>query len=157
FRSDRDAAAELLAPARALLTAGAPPAAGEELTGKARTAAVKLLQVLKLFDLDPAAGPEAALGGLPDAVLTGGRGTGGRAAAEEARRGLAPLLEVALAAGLRGTGESEVTLLGDLLRDGLPERHLLVLVESAAADGHPLVAALERRGALLEAGRLSTE
>lgn len=155
--ADRDAAAELLAPARALLTAGAPPAAGEELTGKARTAAVKLLQVLKLFDLDPAAGPEAALGGLPDAVLTGGRGKGGRAAAEEARRGLAPLLEVALAAGLRGTGESEVTLLGDLLRDGLPERHLLVLVESAAADGHPLVAALERRGALLEAGRLSTE
>lgn len=151
--ADRDAAADLLAGARDVL----PWSGLEAPSGKARDAALRLLQVLKLFDLDPTAGVEAALGGLPDAVLAGGRGKGGKGAAAELRQGFVPLLEAALAAGLRGTGESEVTLLGDLLRDGLPPQHLLILVESAAADAHPLVASLARRGAVLDAGRLSSE
>lgn len=151
--ADRDAAADLLAGAREVL----PWNGLEAPAGKAREAALRLLRVLKLFDLDPTAGVESALGGLPDAVLAGGRGKGGKGVAAELRQGFVPLLEAALAAGLRGAGESEVTLLGDLLRDGLPPRHLLILVESAAADAHPLVASLARRRAVLEAGRLSSE
>jgi hypothetical protein len=49
----------------------------------------------------------------------------------------------------------EASLIADLLRDGLPPRHTLVLVESAVADGHPLLESLARRGAVLEAGRLT--
>ena len=152
--ADRAAAAELLDEVRAAL----PWSGGAgDLSGAARTAAVRLLQVLRLFDLDAAAlGAERALGALPEAVLAGtGRGRGGRGAGEEPRAQLRPLLAAAIEAGLRGAGESEVTLLADLVRDGLPERHVLLLVESAAPDGHPLVAELAGRGALVEAGSLS--
>lgn len=153
--ADRDAAADLLAEVREVL-----PWSGEaaELSGAPRQAAVRLLQVLRLFDLDAAAlGAERALAGLPEAVLAGGgRARAGRSGGEEARALLRPLLAAAVEAGLRGAGESEVTLLADVVRDGLPERHLLLLVESAAPDAHPLVAELARRGALVEAGRLST-
>ncbi|HEX9799374.1 MAG TPA: hypothetical protein VGC00_04290 [Thermoanaerobaculia bacterium] len=146
--SDRAAAAALLAAAREAL-----PWSGdaEDLDGAARAAALRLLQVCRLHDIDPAAAaPEAVLSQLPAALFGDERGT-----AEEARRELAPLLAAAVAAGLRGAGEDELTLLGDLLRDGLPERHLLVLVESAIDAGHPLVAALAGRGALVDAGRLA--
>lgn len=147
--ADRDAAAELLAEVRAAL----PWSGGDGLVGKARDAALRLLQVLRLFDLDPGSGARA-LAGLPDVVLVGGRVKGGKAAAEELRSQLEPLLAAAAAAGLRGVGESELTLLSDLVRDGLPERQVLILVESAAPENHPLVTTLGRRGALVDAGRL---
>jgi DNA polymerase III delta subunit len=48
-------------------------------------------------------------------------------------------------------------MLADLLRDGLPPGHVLVLVESAVADSHPLVKSLAERGAVVEAGELTVE
>src|SRR6185436_3435969 len=101
-----------------------------------------------LHDLDPAGAPaEAVLAALPDALFGSRKG----GAAEEARKELVPLLTAAVEAGLSGAGELEASILADLLRDGLPERHLLVLVESAVAQRHPLVVALERRGAIADA------
>lgn len=153
--ADRAAAEALLGQVRAEL----PWQGGaEELVGKARSAALRLLQVLRLFDLDPASGdPASLLARLPDSLWSGrGRGRGKRGGAE-GREELEPLLAAAVAAGLRGVGEIDASILADLLRDGLPERHALLLVESSAPDGHPLVEALSRRGALVEAGRLSLE
>ena len=149
--ADRGAAGELIAAARAALpfTGGA-----EDLTETAREAALMLLRVVRLHDLDPAAAPaEQILGELPDRLFSGGRGKA--AAAETVRAELAPLLAAAVAAGLRGAGQEDVSLVADLLRDGLPERHLLVLVESAVADGHPLLEAIARRGGVVDAGRLA--
>ena len=154
--ADRAAAAELLAEARAEL----PFAGGAaELAGRARAAALALLRVLRLFDLDPAAdAPERVLARLPAALFAGGgRGKAKARGEGEARAELAPLLGAAVEAGLRGLGEGEASLLADLLRDGLPDRHALVLVESATAEDHPLIAALDRRAALIDAGRLTSE
>ena len=151
--ADRGAAAELLAGVREAL-----PFSGtaDDLAGPARDAARRLLQVVRLHDLDPAAAPpDRLLAELPDRLFTGGRAKAG--AAEAARRELAPLLAAAISAGLRGAGEEDVSLVADLVRDGLPERHLLVLVESAVAESHPLVESLARRGAIVEAGRLAIE
>lgn len=153
--ADRAAAAALLAEVRGELPwhGGA-----DDLVGKARGAALRLLQVLRLFDLDPAgAEPARVIAQLPDSLWSG-RGKGrGKRGAEDEREALVPLLAAAVEAGLRGLGEVDASILADLLRDGLPERHALVLVESAAADEHPLVEALARRGAVVEAGRLSLE
>jgi len=149
--ADRTAAATLFESLREAL----PVELGGELSGAARSAARRLLQILRLHDVDPGLGaPERALAALPDEVLSSGKGKSGAA---ELRQQLAPLLAAALAAGLRGTGEEESSLVADLLRDGLPPRHLLILVESAVAAGHPLFDALERRGAVVEAGRLAAE
>jgi len=153
--ADRSAAADLLAEVRAELPW---QGSADELVGKARSAALRLLQVLRLFDIDPAAGePERVLAELPDSLWSGrARGRGKRGAVEE-RDQLAPLLAAAVEAGLRGLGEVDASILADLLRDGLPERHALILVESAAPAEHPLVEALARRGAVVDAGRLSLE
>jgi len=143
--ADRDGAAELMKP---VVDALKRHGAAGELDGALREAAVGLLRILRLHDLDPtAAPPEQLVGRLPAALL-------GEAPGE--RRGqLAALLAAALDAGLRGGGADDLTLLSDLLRDGLPRRHLLILVESAVDAKHPLVAALAKRGAVLEAGRLA--
>jgi len=153
--ADRAAATELLAEARAELpfTGGAA-----DLVGRARAAALALLRVLRLHDLDPLAEPpERLLAQLPAALFAAGRGRGKARAEADPRAELEPLLAAAIEAGLRGLGEGETSLLADLVRDGLPDRHALVLVESAVAEGHPLVDALRRRGALVEAGRLTSE
>ncbi len=156
--ADRASASELFEEIRAEL----PWSGGAgDLKGGAREAALRLLQVLRLFDLDPqSAPPERLLAGLPDALLAGKAGRGARAKASDAdacRGALAPLLAAALEAGLRGIGQEDVSQVADLLRDGLPDRQVLVLVESAVAEDHPLLAALERRGAVVAAGRLSSE
>lgn len=154
--ADRAAAAELLAEARAEL----PFAGGAaDLAGRTRAAALALLRVLRLYDIDPAAeSAERALERLPAALFApSGRGRAKASAGADPRAELAPLLAAAVEAGLRGLGEGEASLLADLLRDGLPDRHALVLVESAAAEDHPLVAALARRAALVDAGRLTSE
>jgi len=148
--ADRDAASAMLEDVKAVL-----PFSGvaEDLGAAGRQAARRLLQILRLHDVDPAAGPpERVLGELPGAVFGKGKGGG-----EELRRQLEPLLAAALDAGLRGAGEHEASILADLLRDGAPERHLLVLVESAIAPSHPLLAALENRRAVHDAGELSSE
>ncbi len=132
-----------------------------DLKGGAREAALRLLQVLRLFDLDPqSAPPERLLAELPDALLAGKSGRAGRGkagSADETRAALASMLTAALEAGLRGIGQEDASQVADLLRDGLPDRQVLVLVESAVAEDHPLLAALERRGAAVAAGRLSSE
>lgn len=150
--ADRAAAAELLTAAREVLPWSG---GGEDLEGPARVAALRLLQVCRLNDLDPAgAPPEQVLGALPAELFGGGRG-GDSAAAVRAE--LVPLLAAAVEAGLRGRGEDELGLLADLLRDGLPERHLLVLVESAFDPRHPLAVSLAERGGLRDAGRLAKQ
>lgn len=130
----------------------------DDLTGKARDAATRLLQVLRLFDLDPAAlGADRALAGLPESLL-GGKGTRagkGKGAVDEVRAGLRPLLVAAIASGLRGLGDNADSLVADLVRDGLPERHALVLIESAVAEDHPVLEALTRRGAVVFAGEVT--
>ena len=147
--ADRDAAAELMKEVEPVSVGS-----GAELEGGAKESALRLLQVIRLHDLDPAgASPETVLAALPDAVF-GGKKAG---AAEKARAELAPLLAAAVEAGLTGVGTGEASILADLVRDGLPERHLLLLVESAVAGQHPLVAALERRDAIVDAGRLEVE
>jgi hypothetical protein len=121
-----------------------------ELDGGLREAAVGLLRILRLHEIDPAGGdPEQVVARLPAALL-------GEMSAES-RKHLARLLDAALAAGLHGAGADDLTLLSDLLRDGLPERHLLILVESAVDAKHPLVRALAKRGAVVEAGRLGLQ
>lgn len=120
----------------------------DDLTGKTRDAATRLLQILRLFDLDPATlGFERALEALPEGLLAGkARGGGkGKSATHDTRTALLPLLAAAVAAGLRGLGDNAASLVADLVRDGLPDRHALVLIESAVAEGHPVFEALTRR------------
>jgi len=151
--ADRSAASELVQAIRSAL----PFQGGaDDLVGPPRAAARRLLQLLRLHDLDPAGGsPEQVLAALPGAALLGGRG---KAADADALRGeLRPLLVAALEAGLRGVGEEDLTLVSDLVRGGLPDRHLLILVESAVAPGHPLVEALAGRGAVIDAGRVASD
>lgn len=154
--ADRATAAALFEDVRQQLPWSGGP---DDLSGKARDAATRLLQVLRLFDLDPATlGFERAIAGLPDALLAGkatrggGKGKGG---VEEARAALLPLLTAAVGSGLRGLGEGAASLVADLVRDGLPERHALVLIESAVAEGHPVVEALTRREAVAFAGEIT--
>ena len=130
----------------------------DDLTGRARDAATRLLQILRLFDLDAAAlGVERAIASLPEALLAGKgtRGAKGKAGVEELRSSLQPLLQAAIAAGLRGLGDSAASLVADLVRDGLPERHALVLIESAVAEDHPVLEALTRREAVVFAGEVT--
>lgn len=145
--ADREEAAKMMGP---VLKAAKSRRDDDELDGGLRDAAVGLLRVLRLHDVDPAGGaPEQVVARLPPALL-------GEAPAES-RGHLARLLEAALAAGLHGVGGDDLTLLSDLLRDGLPERHLLILVERGVDPKHPLVGALAKRGAIVEAGRLGFE
>nr|MBP9824280.1 hypothetical protein [Thermoanaerobaculia bacterium] len=154
--ADRATAAALFDEVRQQLPWSGGP---DDLSGKARDAATRLLQVLRLFDLDPGAlGFERAIAGLPEALLAGkaARGSGkGKGSVEETRAALLPMLAAAVGSGLRGLGESAASLVADLVRDGLPDRHALVLIESAVADGHPVVEALTRREAVAFAGEIT--
>lgn len=149
--ADRHAAADLVDSAAEVL----PLSSAETLSQRERTAASRLLQALRLFAVDPAAGPAArALDELPSWALTGGaafrksrngRGRGKRQV-EELAAGLVELLEAARAAELSGWSESELASLAGAVEDGLPEGHTLVLAERSAAAEHPIVAALDVRG-----------
>jgi hypothetical protein len=156
--ADRATAAALFEEVRQQLPWSGGP---DDLSGKARDAATRLLQVLRLFDLDPVSlGGERALAALPETLLAGkgtrgASGARGKSATEEARAGLLPLLQAAVAAGLRGLGDSATSLVADLVRDGLPDRHALVLIESAVAEGHPVLEALTRREAVAFAGEIT--
>ena len=134
---------------------------GEELSERQRRSASRLLQTLRLFQLDSAAGSSAeTLQGLPDAALQGAVKSGGRRRrrsskqVEEARQQLAELLEAARSADLQGWADTELGELADITERGLPEGHTLVLAESAAAKSHPLVASLTAVGRYAGVGRV---
>lgn len=163
--ADREAASELIDDAAGVLPLSSGGAARSEdraLSAREREAASRLLQVLRLFDLDPYAGAaDRTIGELPAWVLEGRKSRGGRARGkkqlEELRTGLVGLLEAARAEGIQGVGEGEVVALGEVIRTGLPPGHALVLAERAVAKDHPLVALLEERGALLRVGEIEAE
>jgi hypothetical protein len=159
--ADRRAAADLVdAAAEVLPVTGA----ADEPAPRDREAASRLLQALRLFDLDPRQGsPESLLEGLPAWVLQGGeafrRGRNGRGRGkrqvEDLRKDLEALLELAQAAGLTGRGGSDLAELSVALSEGLPERHSLLLVERSVAEDHPLVETLRRRGVVLAVGAVA--
>lgn len=162
--ADRRAAADLIDTAAEVVPVA--DRGQEEPSAREREAASRLLQTLRLFDLDPERGePEALLGQLPAWVLQGGeafrRGRHGRGRGkrqvEDLREALTGLLELARTAGLTGRGGSDLSELAAALADGLPERHSLVLVERTAAGDHPLVENLDRRGAVLAVGSVGEE
>ncbi len=130
-----------------------------ELSRGERAAAGRLLQVLRLFELDPYEGGAAELiARLPGWALEGGQGKGKRkrtkAKVTSAAEELAALLDKARAAGLQGTAESDLAELGDILENGLPPGHSLVLAESTVSGEHPLAASLLRRGAVVGVGHV---
>jgi hypothetical protein len=162
--ADRAAAADLIDEAAEVLPLGE----AERLGGRETEAAGRLLLVLRLFSLQTEAATleqaEALLDRLPPTVLQGGagrRGRGGRARGkrqlEELRGGLALLLQRALTAGLEGWVESDLAELERALVQGLPERHSLVLAESAVTEDHPLVALLVARRAFVKLGALGVD
>ena len=153
--ADRGAAADLVDEA-----ADGLPAGEGELSPRARAAAARLLQALKLFGIDPfEEEPRATVDALPPWALEGGRALRrgkprGRAKREleDLRAGLAELLAAARAAGMTGYAEGDLAELGAIVEGGLPRDHARVLVEVSAADEHPVVRALDDRGAVVDAG-----
>jgi hypothetical protein len=160
--ADRGAAGDLIDDAQEVLPLAVE---GRPLSARERQAASRLLQALRLFDLDPWAGPaERALAELPAWALEGGtarRARGGRARGkkqvEELRAGLAALLEAARREGLQGIGEGALADLAAVVRDGLPPGHALVLAERTVAADHPLLVRLAERGAVLAVGDVEAE
>ena len=158
--ADSGAAAELLDETLEALPMNAESA---ELSAVERRAAGRLLQTLRLFQIDPAAGAAGeVLASLPPWALKGGvryrkahgnRSRGPRQV-EDLKVQLAELLEAALASGLHGWAETDVGELAEASERGLPEGHALVLAESAVAKQHPLVETLEAQGVLAEVGRV---
>ena len=157
--ADLAAAADLIDDAVEILPL---PAGTADLSPRERLAAGRLMQTLSLFQVDGAAGDTTAvIGALPEAVLQGGtsRRRGGRRGRSkkrvtELREHLADLLEAALNAGLEGWAESDLIELAELVENGLPEGHSLVLAESTVAGRHPLARTLASRGALVEMGKV---
>lgn len=151
--ADRDAAASLVAEA---LEADEP--GSSELTSRQRESATRLLQALRLFEVDPGEHePEEAVAQLPDWALAGNkRGRLGKRQAETRREKLASLLAAASREGLQGIGDEDMTRLADSLRRGLPAGHALVLAERSVAEEHPLVARLRDRGAFLSVGTVAS-
>jgi len=136
-----------------------------DLATRERRAAACLLQALRLFQLDPrGAEPMELLQQLPEVAFEGGAGYRRRkrrrrnaAQVEHARNALVALLEAALRADIHGLGESDEEVLAEVLREGLPDGHSLVLAESTWAPGHPIVRALEERGAVVSVGQVSAD
>ncbi|HVR30311.1 MAG TPA: hypothetical protein VMS86_12345 [Thermoanaerobaculia bacterium] len=170
--SDRRAAAYLIDQAAEAL----PVDARAELQGPARVAAGRLLQVCRLFGVEPGAAPaRATLDALPAWVFEGAahsggsqragssggpRGRGkrrGKSAVEELRSGLAELLEAACRDGLRGWAETDASELAAIAQEGLPPGHALVLCEAVVADDHPLVELLRDQGALLQLAHVDAD
>jgi DNA polymerase-3 subunit delta len=155
--ADRKAAASLIDEIAEAL----PLSQGEaELDRKERAAAGRLLQVLRLFEIDPYAGaPAEILVRLPEWALQGGAAKGrkrAKAKVDELRTQMARLLEMARLAGLSGSAESDLAELAEILENGLPAGHALVLAESSVSSDHPIVEALGRRKAVLVLGQVES-
>ena len=158
--ADRSAAAALIDDAQEGIPAN--PGSAGPLSGRERPAAVRLLQALRLFDVDPyGRSAEEAIGELPAWAFEGGPGRKakrGKRQVEDLKTGLAVLLEAARREELTGGGGSELSQLAAVVREGLPQGHALVLAERTAPREHPVVSLLAERGAVLglgtvEAGR----
>lgn len=162
--ADQRAAADLVDAAAEVLPLAAD--GSRELSRQERKAASRLLQGLRLFELDPSTGePAELLATLPAAALQGGsafrRGRGGRGRGprqvEDLRQELVPLLVAARGAGIVGRDGGDLAVLAAVLQGELPDRHCLVLAESSVTPDHPLVEGLARRGAVLAMGSLEAE
>ena len=152
--ADEKAAATFLDQAAEAL----PLSSDGELSGAERKAALRLLQAIRLFDLDPYRGePAALLSQLPDWAFKGASGRRSKTKADEIRDGLAEMLAAARAAELQGFAQEEVSELAAVIREGLPEGHVLVMAESAVAKDHPVAAALAERGAVAQLAQVESE
>ncbi len=159
--ADRSAAAELVDSAEKSL----PIAEGGELPDRSREGAARLLQAVRLFDLDPYAGePEELLAEMPDWAFQGGKGLRrkkprGRTKkqAEELRAGLCQLLAAARQAGLAGWAEGDIAELAAVIRGGLPSGHALVLAEDSVAKDHPIIQQLKDSKAVAQVGSVASE
>lgn len=156
--ADAGAAAELIDAA-----AEALPVGEGDFSRRERRGAGRLLQALALFGAPDGAAPEEALSALPPWAFQGGtrfrkgrKGRGrGKKQVEELRDGLAELLLRAREEGQQASTEGELAELGEVVAGGLPERHALILVESAVSKDHPLVRALVEAGRVHDIGRVS--
>jgi DNA polymerase-3 subunit delta len=155
--ADRKAAASLVDEVAEALPVSEREA---ELDRKERAAAGRLLQVLRLFEIDPYAGaPGEILARLPEWALQGGAPKGrkrAKAKVEELRTQMARLLEMARLAGLSGSAESDLAEIAEILENGLPAGHALVLAESSVSADHPVVEALGRRDAVVVLGQVES-
>ncbi len=158
--ADARDAAELIDDAGEVL-----PIGSDDLGVDERRAAGRLLQALRLFQVDPHRGnPEEALGGLPAWAFQGGSSfrrrsrnrPRGKAQVEDLKKGLAELLRAARSAELEGWAETELAELSQLVEGGLPPQHTLILVETSVASDHPLVESVEARGAWHRAGQVES-
>lgn len=161
--ADQRAAADLLDSAFETVPEGGP---GEELGPEERRGAGLLLQALHLFHLDTEAGSaQSVIEQLPEWAVQGGNvhrkrsrnRPRGRRQVEEVRSRLGVLLEAARREGLRGWAEGDLQELGEVVRQGLPEGHTLILAESAVARDHPVVHTLAEKGAFFEVGQVEAE
>lgn len=155
--AEASAASQLLEEAAAVL----PVSAGEGEPGrKERDAALRLFQVLRLFELDPYEGSaETRIGAIPAWAFGGGKGrrAPSKSKVEALRRDLAGLLDLGRAAQLQGWAESDVEELAALVHGGLPPDHVLILAESSVAAKHPVVASLGERGAVVALGTVELD
>ncbi len=160
--ADLSAAANLVDEALEVL----PLSAGDgELTGPEKRSALRLLQAIRLFEVDPYAGdPTSVMAELPVTAFQGGtayrrksRRARPRGKAEKLRGELVPLLARAREQGLEGRADSAATLLAEIVNRGLPEGHHLVLAESSVATEHPVVSALSEKGALVRVGEIEVD
>jgi DNA polymerase III delta subunit len=147
--ADRQAAATFVDQAADVLPLGE----GADLSPREHQAAVRLVQAVRLFDLDPyGAAPEAVLSNLPDWVFKGGetrKRARSKKQAESVQKDLALLLERAALAEIEGFAEDEVSGLAAAARGELPDGHALVLAESSVAPDHPVVQVVRERESLI--------
>ncbi|MCZ6508630.1 MAG: hypothetical protein O7A04_11380, partial [Acidobacteria bacterium] len=143
--------------------AEALPIGRDGLAMNERRAAGRLLQALRLFQVDPYQGPpEDVVAQLPAWAYQGGavyrrrsrNRPRGKRQVEDLKSGIGELLAAARAAELVGWAETDLAELSELITGGLPPGHVLVLVERSVAADHPLVAAVKESGAWLEAGQV---
>jgi len=154
--AETSAASQLLEEAASAL----PVQAGEgEPTARERNAALRLFQVLRLFEIDPYAGStESRIDAIPAWAFGGeGRRAPAKAKLETIRRELGKLLELGRAAQIQGWAESDVEELAAVVHGGQPAGHVLILSESAVAERHPVVVSLGERGALVSVGRVELD
>ncbi len=149
---------ELLSQALSGLESGQVSTASSEST---RQAALVLLRMLRLLGISwDGEAPDRVIDRIPDSVWGAYRRLSGRSVSssqEAARSKLRSLLEMALQEGLRGLSENAAGMVFDLVQDGLPRGHWLVLVESRGDLRHPLAMALRARGALVEVGQVELD
>jgi hypothetical protein len=166
--ADRSAAADLIDDAGEALPLAAGDDGAPALSARERQAASRLMQALRLFEIEAGPGTGQAdeiLARLPAWVFEGGkaarRGRGGRARGkrqvEELRQGLAELVEAARQEGVEGRVEGDLSDLAELISGGLPSGHFLVFAERDVAAGHPLARLLGERGAVAAVGEVEAE